>query len=444
MRWVLDLRPRRITVQIAALVISAVAIFHLIATIVYSFSNPELGPRHPGELAGRAAALLSLITATPPAERDRLMANLAGARPDITIRREASAVPPDRPPAVPSQFRRIGAVPGIAVWALGPVAEPRPDAAEDLLVRLRDGDIYRVTFPPTSRGKLFSPGLSTLVFLGICLIILSLWAAQALTGPLNRIAEAARRYSADGVEIALPERGPEEVRQLARAMNQMQARISKFVAERTRMLAAVSHDLRTPITRLRLRAEFMDDQSQKAAMLNDLDQMETLVRGTLSYLRDGRGGEALTPTELPSILMAVSDQFLDMGVNVPYEGPEALRMDVRPTEIQRAVTNLVENALKYAGAARMRLDVEPTGGVAIEVRDDGPGIPENEREQMLEPFARGDAARNLNSDTGFGLGLTIARAIAEGHGGRLVLANRAPRGLTARLELNTARMAQPA
>lgn len=444
MRFGFDLRPRRITVQIAALVIGAVAIFHLIATIAFALSNNDLKPRHPAELAGRASALLALIDATPVTERDRLLANLAGARTDVTIIRDMATTPPGEPEPLQRSFRRLRALPGATIWPLGPMAEPRPDAAEELLVRLRDGDTFRVTLPPSSRAQLFGPGLSTLVFLGISLVLLSLWAAKALTRPLNEIAEAARRYSADDITVALPERGPQEVRQLAHAMNQMQARISKFVAERTRMLAAVSHDLRTPITRLRLRAEFMDDQSQKAGMLTDLDQMETLVRGTLSYLRDGRSGETLTPTELPSILMAIRDQYSDMGVNVPYDGPERLRIDIRPSEILRAVTNLVENALKYAGAARMRLRVEPDGLATIEVEDDGPGIPAGECDQMLEPFARGDAARTLNNDTGFGLGLTIARAIAEGHGGRLVLADHAPRGLTARIELKPNRTVHPA
>ncbi|QCI65996.1 ATP-binding protein [Phreatobacter stygius] len=439
MRHRFDLRPRRITMQIAALVIGAVAIFHLIATIVFALSNTDLKPRHPAELAGRASALLALIDATPMAERGPLLASLATARTDVSIRRDTETTPPAEQEPLQRGFRRIRAIPGISVWPLGPMAEPRPDAAEELLVRLRDGDMFRVTLPRSSRAPLFGPGLSTLAFLGISLVLLSLWAAKALTRPLNEIAEAARRYSADDIAVALPERGPREVRQLAHAMNQMQARISKFVAERTRMLAAVSHDLRTPITRLRLRAEFMDDQGQRTGMLADLDQMETLVRGTLSYLRDGRGGEPLMPTELPSILMAIRDQYSDMGVSVPYDGPEALRLDIRPNEIQRAVTNLVENALKYAGSARMRLGIAPDGGVAIEVEDDGPGIPDGERDQMQEPFARGDAARTLSNDTGFGLGLTIARAIAEGHGGRLVLADHAPHGLTARIELKPSR-----
>jgi signal transduction histidine kinase len=437
MRFFLDLRPRRITFQIATLVIVAVALFHLIATIVYTVTSREPGPRHPAELAGRAAALLALIDATPGEERARLIANLATARTDVTIRREDAAEPPADAPPLQRGYRRIRAIPGVTVWPLGPPAHPSTDVADDLIVRLRDGDTYRVTLPPSVRPW-FGPGFTTLAFLGLSLVILSLWAAQALTGPLNEIAEGARRYSADDVAVALPERGPQEVRQLARAMNQMQARISKFVAERTRMLAAVSHDLRTPITRLRLRAEFMDDPGQRTGMLSDLDQMEMLVRGTLSYLRDGRSGEDMTPTELPSILLAISDQFADMGVNVPYEGPHSLSLVIRPSEIQRAVTNLVENALKYAGSARMRLGAASEGMVTIEVEDDGPGIPEHEHHQMLEPFARGDAARTLKGDSGFGLGLTIARAIAENHGGRLTLVNQAPRGLMARIELPVA------
>jgi signal transduction histidine kinase len=285
----------------------------------------------------------------------------------------------------------------------------------------------------SQRGNV-RPAVHTLAFVALSIVLLSFWAVRAVIGPLERTAEAARRYSVDDLAQPIAESGPKEVRQLAVAINQMQARISKLVGDRTRVVAAMSHDLRTPITRLRMRADYMDDTAQRQGMISDLDQMERMVHGALAYLRDGRTGEALIPTELPSVLETIRDQYADIGVTIAYEGPDSLRIRIRPSEIERAVTNLVENALKYGGSASLRL-TQTADGVAIEIEDRGPGIPEDQREAMLEPFARGDVARALDDKTGFGLGLTIARAIASAHGGQLTRRGAQPNGLIARLEL---------
>lgn len=238
----------------------------------------------------------------------------------------------------------------------------------------------------------------------------------------------------------MPERkGPDEVRVASRALNRMQARIRGMIVDRTRMLAAVSHDLRTPITRMRLRAEFIDDEDTRRQMLRDLDQMGAMVHAALSYLRDGQDTQSRSLVDLASLLQTVCHDFADTGEKVTYEGPDHLLASLRADEIRRAVGNLVENALKYGGAcAIVRLRPASRNEVDIEVVDRGPGIPNELKAAMLEPFARGDAARTMGDrSAGFGLGLAIARSAAEAHGGSLLLQDGEPSGLVAVLRLPT-------
>lgn len=435
MAWRDLLDPRRLTIQIALLVLCAVMIFHLAATTYFLLHQRSGPPPHPGDNLGRAALMLSLLDATPARERSTLMTRLEGIGTGLmAVSAGARALPsPDAPGVRRPPLQNLPA--SVTVWTDPAQGGIGPGRGGDIYARLSDGTIYVVTLPsPPDRPPFAGPAIHTLAFVALSIVLLSLWAVRAVIGPLEATAEAARRYSVDEQSPMLPERGPREVRQLAVAMNQMRARIFKLVGDRTRVVAAMSHDLRTPITRLRMRADYMEDAAQRQGMIADLDQMERMVHGALAYLRDGRSGEATTPTELPSILETIRDQYADIGITIGYEGPDRLRIDIRPTEIERAVVNLVDNALKYGGSALVRLS-RTSEGVAIEIEDNGPGIPEEQRESMLEPFARGDAARGLDDKTGFGLGLTIARAIATAHGGKLVLASAQPTGLIARLEL---------
>jgi len=272
---------------------------------------------------------------------------------------------------------------------------------------------------------------ATLGFIVLMLTLLLWWATRSLTAPLSRFAQAAAGFSLDRDAPPLPERGSYEVRTAARAFNRMQARIRRMVEDRTRMLAAVGHDLRTPITRLRLRAEFMEDEATRAQMLRDLDQMSAMIHAALSYLRDGQSAEGRSLADLASLLQTICDEFADIGHDVAYEGPDHLLAAIRSDEISRAVTNLVENGIKWGTRAVVRLRAALPDAVEIEVADNGPGIPDADKKAMLKPFARGDAARGMNGPSGFGLGLSIARAVAEAHGGDLTLHDERPSGLVA-------------
>ena len=217
----------------------------------------------------------------------------------------------------------------------------------------------------------------------------------------------------------------------------MQARVRKMVEDRTRMLAAVSHDLRTPITRIRLRAELMASSEARSQMLRDLDQMDGMVHAALSYLREGQAANSPVLIDLASLLQLVCNDFADLEADVTYEGPSRLLVRAHNDELQRAVTNLVDNALKHGGGrATVRVTAISHAEIAIDVVDAGPGISEQLKDAMLAPFVRGEApAGTRDQSTGFGLGLAIVQSVAELHGGKVVLLDAVPSGLIARLVL---------
>jgi signal transduction histidine kinase len=276
--------------------------------------------------------------------------------------------------------------------------------------------------------------MTTLLFAVVCVTLLGLWAARALTAPLSAFAKAAENFSLNGAAAPLPERGPEEIRSVAKALNRMRERITTLIDDRTKMLAAISHDLRTPITRMRLRSEFIEDDIHRSRMLGDLEQMRSMLESVLSFLRNDRKLEAMTLVDVASTLQLITDQFADMGHKVTYRGPGHAMATVRPDDLYRSVTNLVENAVRFGAETTIGLIVAPDT-VTIEVEDDGPGISDARKEFMLEPFVRGDDARNMDEASGFGLGLSIARTIVLAHGGELSLVDRQPHGLTVRIRL---------
>jgi signal transduction histidine kinase len=278
------------------------------------------------------------------------------------------------------------------------------------------------------------PAWSLFTFAIVFLPLVFFWVAWTLSRRLRRFARAAEDFSLEGPHVSLPETGPEELQQLARALNRMRDRITGLLADRTRMLSAIGHDLRTPITRLRLKAEFIEDDHARLDILRDLDRMNRMVNSALTYIRDGLETERRVPIDVGALLRTVSDNFADVGEKVSYEGDTHLNVRAQPDALVRAVENLVENALKYGSEAVLRAGRVDPGTIFIEVEDDGVGIAEEQRQAMLEPFVRGDAARN-GTVGGFGLGLSITASIARSHGGQLDLAAGSMGGLLARLTL---------
>ena len=276
-------------------------------------------------------------------------------------------------------------------------------------------------------------GLSMLVML-LAVAILSALVVRHLTKPLATFARAAQRLGVDVKAPPLPASGPAEVRQATRAFNEMQERIRRFVEDRTQMIAAISHDLGTPITRLRLRAEFVEDEEQQRKMLADLDDMERMVASALSFARDDATCEPRATVDLRTLLQRVCDDVSDAGHDVVVvTGDTAVPYACRPAAVRRAVSNLVENAVKYGQRARVSLS-DTHDHVVVQIDDDGPGIPEDLHEDVFKPFRRLDASRNRETG-GTGLGLTTARTIIRAHGGEIMLKNRQEGGLRAEVML---------
>lgn len=275
--------------------------------------------------------------------------------------------------------------------------------------------------------------LVTLAVLLASVIALSLIAVRLVTRPLAVLGRAADDLGRDIERAPLPETGPAEVKRTARAFNTMQARLARFLRERAQMLAAVSHDLKTPITRLRLRAELIEDAALKTKMIHDLEEMEGMTQATLEFLRDANAREPVQPIDINALLESLQADAESIGQEVQIEGAALSPYRARPLALQRCVSNLVENAAKYGKRALLRVH-DNAQRLEIVVADEGPGIPEDKLEQVFEPFYRLDAARSRESG-GVGLGLSIARDIARAHGGILLLRNREEGGLEAILTL---------
>ncbi len=273
-----------------------------------------------------------------------------------------------------------------------------------------------------------------MLFLAISLPSIVFWAVFGLSRRLRTFSRAAAEFSIHDVQQPLNEDGPEELRIAARAINRMRERIAEFVDDRTRMLSSVGHDLRTPITRLRLRAEFIEDKDIREGFMRDLDRMHTMVESALTFLRDGYTHGQRNRIDLSAFLQTICDEYADMGNNVDYDGPDQISAEVYVDDLERAISNLVENSLKFGTRARIRLKLTGDDKAIIAVDDDGPGIPAEVRDNMMKPFVRGDDTRH-ESTGGFGLGLAIVAAISRQHLGELSLTRSDLGGLSAQIML---------
>jgi signal transduction histidine kinase len=442
------LNLKGISGQIAALVVTSTIAIHLIITVTFLIQRPDQPDPRVDRGHSQLAAAVQLLSAAPAAGRTRLFEDIARAFPQLELASlpvaslPAASLPLESLPAgdVPAAIEADGRALHILHRRLGSsyrifALQPEQDSHR-IGIALPDGAMISAKLLPDQWQRPFwgGPWMITLLFAVISLTLLGLWAARALTAPLSAFAKAAEDFSLNGAAAPLPERGPDEIRSVAKALNRMRERISKLIDDRTKMLAAISHDLRTPITRMRLRSEFIEDDAHRSRMLGDLDQMRSMLEQVLSFLRNDRKLESMTLVDIASSLQLITDQFSDMGHKVAYDGPEHAMATVRPDDLHRSITNLVENAVRFGAEAAIRLRVSPDS-LTIDVEDDGPGISDARKEVMLEPFVRGDDARNMDEASGFGLGLSIARSIVLAHGGALSLNDREPHGLIVHIHL---------
>lgn len=300
---------------------------------------------------------------------------------------------------------------------------------------LADGSPITIDVRPTMLPVAY--WLPVVLVLQLALLLGCTWFAVRLAiRPLTRLARAVETLDPNAHPTPLDENGPTEVAHAAAAFNEMQKRIAEYLKERMQILAAISHDLQTPITRMKLRAEFMEDCAERDKLWSDLGEMEHLVREGVAYARSVHGAtEASHRINLDAFLDSLVFDYQDMHKQVSLSGKSAVVLDTRPHALRRVLVNLVDNALKFAGAAQLEVGSTANGDLSIKVLDNGPGIAEDELLQVMQPFYRVESSRNRGTG-GTGLGLAIAQQLVVAIGGTLTLSNRPEGGLCAQIKIS--------
>jgi signal transduction histidine kinase len=286
---------------------------------------------------------------------------------------------------------------------------------------------------PRSEWGVFLPLIGQTLILYVLVLLPVLWGTRQISRPLRRLAAAARRFQPGQQSSALEEDGPRDVRAVIAAFNALQLRVTAMLDEKDRMLGAIGHDLRTPLAALRVRVESVEDDVDRARMIDTITEMNRTLDDILSLARLGRPSEPIVDVDLAALIDAVVEDFRDLGQPVEFEPVARLTMRLRPSLMRRAIRNLIENAVKYGTSAAVRLERWP-GSAVIVIADIGPGIPTAQMEQVFDPFTRLESSRNRETG-GIGLGLALARAIVRDAGGDITLGNRHEGGLEARITL---------
>jgi signal transduction histidine kinase len=389
-------------------------------------SAPRGAPLHrvgvspPGRVPGRGFVPVPLLSDFEQTLREQLHSALGSAY-DVEVTRTADPARPAIPLPVPFyEARELAAHQGSA-------------QRYDVTVRFPDGDtvVYRISRLP--HGAPLPRNLLVNLILLVLILMLALYVtARNITRPLSALARAADSIGRDTRPERLPERGARELRDAAHAFNTMQDRLRRYLDSRSRVLAAMSHDLKTPLTRLRLQVETLENPPLQARIGKELDEMESMVHQALALFRGLDDGEPAAPLDVNALLAGLREQFAEMGASVTVTGVALQPLVGKQQALKRCLTNLIANAVKFG--TRARILVEDGAALTIRVQDAGPGIPAEELERVFEPFYRLESSRNRDSG-GTGLGLSIARDIAEAHGGSLTLANLPQGGLEATLTL---------
>lgn len=383
-----------------------------------------------GYMEQDVASSVALLNRLPAAEREEWL-------PRLARRSYRFVLGPPVPGSVPSPGLSAMLVASLEQalgrdYRLEASAVRAPGGPLQVALHLGDGTPLTIELRP--RGLPLSQWLVPTLLGQLVLLAALCWLCVRLaTRPLRRLADAADALGPDLRAAPLPESGPQEVARAAGAFNAMQRRLAAHLTERVQILAAVSHDLQTPITRMRLRADLLDDDTAREPFERNLLQMEALVREGIDYARSLHDAEAPRPISVDDLLAALGDEYGDAGKTVQVQATTGTTVQAPPLALRRMLVNLTDNALRYAGSAELRAEVEK-GAVLLTVCDRGPGIPEGELDAVFSPFYRVEGSRSRDSG-GTGLGLAIARQLAGAMGATLTLHNRAGGGLAARLRL---------
>ncbi|SEO49812.1 ATP-binding protein [Pseudomonas sp. NFACC39-1] len=385
-----------------------------------------------GNLETDVSTSVAILDRLPAAERQAWLPKLARRNYGYLLDEGQPGqrmLPDNAPVSVTSIQEALG-----QAYALTFTDIPGPKQHYQAHLRLADGSPLTIDVRPAMMP--LSPWLPVVLLGQLALLIGCTWlAVRIAVSPLTRLAQAVETLDPNAHSVRLDEKGPTEVVHAAKAFNAMQDRIAAYLKERMQLLAAISHDLQTPITRMKLRAEFMDDGIEKDKLWSDLSEMEHLVREGVAYARSIHGAtEASCRINLDAFLDSLAFDYQDIGQDVQLSGKTAAVLDTRPHALRRVLVNLVDNALKFGGAAQIQVQPTATGQLAIQVLDRGPGINEQELAEVLKPFYRVESSRNRETG-GTGLGLAIAQQLAIAMGGSLTLSNRDGGGLCAELRL---------
>ena len=430
----LRLWPRTLFARLMVILLVGLALAQGLAFNLVAHERSDAADRLMlGNLETDVASSVAMLDMLPPAKRevwaDRLSRRTYRYVLDAGIRSDA-------PPRDALSREAAATIDRALEGRYNVTANAVPGGGNQYQVHLRLSDGSPLTIDVHPAPAAMASWLPLL--LGVQLVLLGgcAWlAVRLVTRPLKQLATAAESLGPDLKSEAIPEHGPVEVAHAAAAFNAMQQRIAGYLAERVQILAAISHDLQTPITRMRLRLDLMDPSETQERLVQDLRAMEHLVREGVTYARTLHGSaEAPARVDIDALLDSLSYDYRDGGTPIVVEGKVGAPIETRPQALRRILTNLIDNAIKFGGDAEVTVSRELGGNLAIVVLDRGPGIPEAELERVMQPFYRLETSRNRGTG-GTGLGLAIAQQLAQAMGGRLALANRQGGGLQATLTL---------
>jgi signal transduction histidine kinase len=421
--------------QVAAVVVGSVLLAHFLSILIVSLLL-HAGQQNQMPVIGHGAAtLLGELYDAGPAIRPALLegAASAGIRLRPLADKEASGCKiVERPPFEPE--RRAPSRKPAKVAVCTPALEDGVQTA----FQTNGGTWLGVIDSFGAQPLHHPPPRPPFMLVGILAVtvattvMLCLWASRRVTAPLLRLAEAAGEVDIEQGGTVPHTGGTREIRLLADAFNALILRLRGYAAEQRQLVAGVSHDLRTPLTRMRLRLDQLDDHTLRDRLIGDVQTMQIIVDSSLSLIRAQEGGAQKCDVDIGALLSTIVDNFVDSGADVDFTGPLHFKLHCDPALITRAIENVVDNALKFAGRAEVSLHAEATNAV-IEVSDDGPGISDAQKTRVFEAFYRGDDSRGVTE--GSGLGLAITKALVSCHGGTVDLLDAQPNGLTVRMLL---------
>ncbi len=455
--------PKSLAGQLIGLLLLAVVSGHVIVFGIFSDERREaIEATTRGQILSRTAAVVRLLAATPPDLHERVVNSASTARLRFSIDEKPESGKP------PTSRREIALARRLA-RQLGPLAEEirieskgqkyfsqwqrmHDDDDDDdnhhmrfnkfrnldlqLSVRTSGGLWLNVKTEVGSHRPAWAiQSLLALLVTGLAIIGVVILVVRRITRPMRNLTKAAEGLGRGEKIEDIDAEGPEDMRRTIAAFNQMRRRLERYIKDRTNMLAAVSHDLKTPITSLRIRAEFIEDRELQVKIIQTLDEMQAITESTLSFAREEAEREQSRPTDVGALLESLCADFSDRGQQAEFSPSERIVLSCRPTGLKRALNNIMENAIAYGERARLNLAFDASANIAtITIDDDGPGIPESDLERVFEPFVRIETSRNRETG-GTGLGLAIARTIIRGHGGEIALSNLEDGGLRVTIHL---------